>query len=44
MEEDIKKSYYAIIPANVRYDKDITPIDMKWIKNEKDLIKFLQTK
>lgn len=23
--EEIKQSYYAIIPANVRYDKDISP-------------------
>ncbi len=23
--EEIKKSYYSIIPANVRYDKDLTP-------------------
>ncbi len=25
MKEDNKKSYYAIIPANVRYDKSLTP-------------------
>lgn len=25
MEESIQKSYYAILPANVRYDKNITP-------------------
>lgn len=25
MSENIQKSYYAIIPANVRYDKDLTP-------------------
>lgn len=24
-EREIKQSYYAIIPANVRYDKDLTP-------------------
>lgn len=23
--EKVKRSYYAILPANVRYDKDITP-------------------
>ena len=23
--EEIKQGYYAIIPANVRYDKDISP-------------------
>ena len=23
--ENIQKSYYAIIPANVRYDKDLPP-------------------
>ena len=23
--EKVQKSYYAIIPANVRYDKDLTP-------------------
>ena len=25
MEEEIQQSYYAILPANVRYDKDLTP-------------------
>lgn len=25
MEEECRKSYYAIIPANVRYDKDLKP-------------------
>lgn len=25
MEEEIQKSYYAVLPANVRYDKDLTP-------------------
>ena len=24
-EEQIQKSYYAVLPANVRYDKDLTP-------------------
>ena len=25
MEESVQKSYYAVLPANVRYDKNITP-------------------
>lgn len=25
MEEQIQKSYYAVIPANVRYDKNLIP-------------------
>ena len=25
MQEELRKSYYAIIPANVRYDKSIPP-------------------
>ena len=25
MNEEERKSYYAIIPANVRYDPDLTP-------------------